>query len=551
MDAIYIYIIKANALIGIFFLVYHFLVQKETFYNSNRFFLLSGLVIATLFPLISIKKIIYIEPHKYEYSSIHSNSQLTSNPIVTEQINWDNIVQIIYSIVFILLILKIAIELVSFFKLIRNKKITISKPFALVDLNENINPFSFFKYIVFNSAKYSNSELQNIINHEKVHSKEKHSLDILIVKIFCSLFWFNPFIWLYKKAIIQNLEYIADQKAIQNTNDKKAYQMTLLKVVTDHNYLSITSSFYQSLIKKRIVMLNKNQSEKKNAWKYATILPVLIAFIAFFQIKVEAQEKLSKTRNQLNSNETNSITEMIWTKTTTDEEIKKDIQEMKKIGLNVGFSDLKRNSKGEIISIKVNFKDINGETGSLAFNNEKGINSIALRKEVDSNNQTSITLGQVKNIKKLQLSLQKQLSESDEIAEVPEVPEITEITEITEQQEIVEAPEAPEFPNLNNLPQAPSTPELPSLPNLTPPKNLNDKKAWEKYEMEMKKYEKAWNTPQMKKYQEEMAIYEKKMEEYEKNILPIYEKQMKKYEAEMKKYEVKMKKYEAELEAKH
>ncbi|MDI9310361.1 MAG: M56 family metallopeptidase [Limnohabitans sp.] len=539
MNDFHIYAIKVNALIGIFYLAYHFLVQKETFFNSNRFFLLAGLATATVLPLISIKKIVYIEAHKSEYSSINSSSHIKSNPIVTEHINWDNIGQIIYWGISILLILGIIIELISFFKLIRNKNITISKPFALVDLNENINPFSFFKYIVFNSAKYSNSELENIINHEKVHSIEKHSLDILVAKIFCSLFWFNPFIWLYKKAIIQNLEYIADQKAIQNTYDKKAYQMTLLKVVTDHNYLSITSSFYQSLIKKRIVMLNKNQSEKKNAWKYAIILPVLIAFIAFFQIKVEAQEKLMVPKNHSNSSETKSVSEMIWTKNATDEEIKEDIQEMKKIGLEVTFSNLKRNAKGEIISIKVNFKDINGETGGLEFANEKGINSIALRKEIDANNQTSITLGQTKDIKKLQLALEEQLAQTSELETLAEL------------EDIPEAPEVPALPDLGNMPQAPISPELPSLPNLTPPTDPDDKKAWDKYETEMKKYEKAWNTPQMKKYQEEMAIYEKKMKQYKKNVLPSYEKQMKKYEAEMKKYEAKIKKYEADLEMKH
>ena len=91
--------------------------------------------------------------------------------------------------------------------------------------------------------------------------------------------------------MIQNLEYIADQKASQLIDDKKVYQKALLKVVTHQNCLSITNHFYQSLIKKRIVMLNKNQSHKRNSWKYALILPALVAFILLFQIKVIAQER--------------------------------------------------------------------------------------------------------------------------------------------------------------------------------------------------------------------------------------------------------------------
>jgi hypothetical protein len=96
---------------------------------------------------------------------------------------------------------------------------------------------------------------------------------------------------LYKKAIIQNLEYIADKKAMSQIEDKKEYQRALLKVVTHQNSISITNQFYQSLIKKRIVMLNKNQSHKRNSLKYALIIPALIGFVVLFQIETIAQEK--------------------------------------------------------------------------------------------------------------------------------------------------------------------------------------------------------------------------------------------------------------------
>jgi hypothetical protein len=101
--------------------------------------------------------------------------------------------------------------------------------------------------------------------------------------------------YLYKKAAIQNLEYIADSEAIAQIDDKKSYQMALLKVVSNQNCLPITNHFYQSLIKKRIVMLNKNQSNKRNLWKYVSIVPALVFFVLFFQIKVVAQEKVKET----------------------------------------------------------------------------------------------------------------------------------------------------------------------------------------------------------------------------------------------------------------
>jgi hypothetical protein len=218
---------------------------------------------------------------------------------------------------------------------------------------------------------YSDEELQSILLHEKVHSQQKHSFDVLIVKLFCTVFWFNPFVWLYKKAITQNLEYIADQKAIQLIADKKAYQKALLKVVSNQNCLSITNHFYQSLIKKRIVMLNKNQSNKRSSWKYALVLPLLGAFVIFFQMKVVAQEKESK-KQEITNKETPFF--IVIDKSTSEKDIKEYSTIVKSnYDGNLKFSKIKRNSNREIIGIKVGFKQKDGRSGATEISGTKPI----------------------------------------------------------------------------------------------------------------------------------------------------------------------------------
>ncbi|WP_395059334.1 M56 family metallopeptidase [Flavobacterium sp.] len=520
MDAIFIYFLKANLLIVIFYLAYYFLVQKETFFNSNRWFLLFGLFTSVLIPLFFIKKVVIIEASSLVETNLSSISSTNINPVITESIDWYSIMLIGYVIISIILVLKIVSELISFFKLIKNKKITVNKPFSMVDIEENINPFSFFKYIVFNSTKYSNSELENILNHEKVHSKEKHSLDVLIAKIYCTIFWFNPFVWLYKKAIIQNLEYIADQKAIQNIEDKKAYQMTLLKVVTDHNCLSITNSFYQSLIKKRIVMLNKNQSKQKNIWKYALVIPALVAFVIFFQVEVIAQEKIAHHKDR--SSGTKQISEMIWTKDTPDDEIKNDVQSMKKMGIDVIYSDIKRNSQGEITAIKISIKDKSGKTDSLQYTGDKPIRPIVLRKEIDENDNIKVSLGELAELD----NLNKELS----VLEPPTPP----------------TPPTPPMHNLENMPKPPTPPTFPTPPNVKAPENPNDKKAWKKFEEKMQKFEDAWNTKEIKEYEISMKAYEKEMESYEPDMT-AFEKEMKIFESKMEKFEEEMEVYQEKI----
>ncbi|SFA69287.1 Signal transducer regulating beta-lactamase production, contains metallopeptidase domain [Flavobacterium swingsii] len=524
MEAIFIYLLKANLLIDIFYLAYYFLVQKETFFNSNRWFLLSGLFTSVLIPLFFIKKIVIIEAPKLIATNLPSIKNTNINTVIDKSIDWYNILLVIYILISIILILKITSELVSFFSLIKNKKITVNKPFAMVDIDENINPFSFFKYIVFNSTKYSNSELENILNHEKVHSKEKHSLDVLIAKVFCTLFWFNPFVWLYKKAIIQNLEYIADQKAIKNIEDKKAYQMTLLKVVTDHNCLSITNSFYQSLIKKRIVMLNKNQSKQKNVWKYALVIPALIAFVIFFQVKVIAQEKITHHKDR--SSGTKQVSEMTWTKDTPDDEIKTDVQSMKKIGVEVNYSDLKRNSQGEITAIKIAFKDKSGKTGSLLYSGDTPIKPIVLRKEIDANDNTKVSLGELAELD----NLNQELS----IPEPPTPP----------------TPPTPPITKMVNMPKPPTPPTFPTPPNVKAPNDPNDKKAWRKFEEKMEKFEQAWNTEEIKEYENNMKAYEKEMEAYEPDMT-AFEKEMEKFESKMEKFEEEMEAYQERIHKSH
>ncbi|MES2748586.1 MAG: M56 family metallopeptidase, partial [Bacteroidota bacterium] len=266
MQELFIYLLKSSGLIAAFFLSYHFLLRKETFFTSNRWFLLAGLITSVALPLYFIKKIVFVERPKITTADLvalsnNSNSNATQTvPTLVESIDWMQVVAFGYVVVVLILVLKILFNVLSLFKLLHNQTIEKQETFAIVDLQENIAPFSFFNFIVFNSSLYTQNEMESILLHEKVHSKQKHSFDVLLVKLFCVLFWFNPFIWLYKKAIIQNLEYIADSEAIQLIEDKKVYQKALLKVVTHQNCLSITNPFYQSLIKKRIVMLNKNQS---------------------------------------------------------------------------------------------------------------------------------------------------------------------------------------------------------------------------------------------------------------------------------------------------
>lgn len=221
MHPLFIYLIKSSGLLIIFYFTYFFLLRKETFFVSNRWYLLVGLGTAVILPLLFYSQVIIVEPSAriIDWNKI---PVVTNKEAAVFTINWYLVLEAIYGIGILYLILRFSIEFYSLRNILKNKTIQRQANFKFIDTTDDIAPFSYFNTIVYNSAFYTASELANIIEHEKIHCNQKHTMDVLISRVFCILFWFNPFIWLYKKSIIQNLEFIADHEATKKNSRQKS-----------------------------------------------------------------------------------------------------------------------------------------------------------------------------------------------------------------------------------------------------------------------------------------------------------------------------------------
>ncbi|WP_125720930.1 M56 family metallopeptidase [Flavobacterium ustbae] len=388
MEAVFIYIAKSSSLMLMFYCAYYFLLRKETFFISNRWFLLSGLIVSVILPLLTYTKVIWTDAAPYTNADIQTEI-LNIPQNESANFNWTYTILGLYGLGLLVFIAKLAIDFYSLNSIIKGKKIKQQADFKFIDIKENIAPFSYFEYIVYNSSLYTPSELESIIEHEKVHSDQNHTLDVLISRIFSIIFWFNPIVWLYKKAITQNLEFIADSEASKKLSDKKAYQYTLLKITTHDNCVAITNHFYQSLIKKRIVMLNKNQSKKRNSWKYYTVIPALAAFVLLFQIEVIAKEKPQMAKEV--SKEIKSVDVYKIRKNSTDAELKEIKDKLKSI-YNIDFeaSQIKRNSNNELTSIKVNVKNGSQESQSIQTGGDDTIKDFGVIVITDENGNRKV-----------------------------------------------------------------------------------------------------------------------------------------------------------------
>ncbi|MBD3581120.1 M56 family metallopeptidase [Flavobacterium selenitireducens] len=395
METLALYLVKSAALMAMFLGAYHVFLKRETFFRSNRWYLLAGLATSIVLPLVTFKKVVFVEAPPVVFDEPAAPMQTlalsevdapvvayTALPEPASEVNWTYVLLVVYASVALILAIQFIRDFISLRKLLKGKAIQLRSGYKFVDVPENVAPFSYFNYIVYNSTMFSHDELINILEHEKVHSLQKHTLDVLFSRIICILFWWNPVVWFYKKAIVQNLEFIADSEAAKRIPDIKAYQFTLLKITTHTNCVSITNHFFQSLIKKRIVMLNKNQSSKWNSYKYLLIVPALAAFMVYFQVKVIAQEKHSDALFFKGAQEG---VEVVVDKNTTDAQLKQHAEALKKThGIKLKFSKVKRNSAGEIVSIKAEFKDENGKKGSTMVSGDKAIEPIRFFKTANN-----------------------------------------------------------------------------------------------------------------------------------------------------------------------
>jgi len=374
------YLLKASAVLFIFYACYQLFLQKETFFQANRWFLLSGLIISSLIPLIVIP--VYIEYTVTNTSNFIINTkEATPQIIIEEPFDYTQLLIWFYFTGIIFFFGKLSSEFLSLRNVLNSSKIRSSGQIKLLETKRNIAPFSFFNRIVYNPKQFEDEELTHIINHEKAHCKEFHSIDTIIAQISCILFWFNPIIWLYKKALQQNLEFIADLKAQQVSFCKKSYQTVLLKASVKNHQLAITNTFYTSLIKKRIVMLHKSKSSKINHLKMIFVIPLLGLFIMSFNTKEVYIEKPSEEKSIVDLIQPENI-EQLFNKdlTNTDlAEIKKDLSSK---GVTFKYSGIKRNKKGEITAIETEF-EYNGNSGIYTSKSDKIIEPFIFKTSKD------------------------------------------------------------------------------------------------------------------------------------------------------------------------
>ncbi|MFT3749527.1 MAG: TonB-dependent receptor plug domain-containing protein [Agriterribacter sp.] len=292
MPALIEYIIKLNICLAVVYLFYQLFLRRLTFYNWNRWYLAGYTVLSFIIPLVNIMP--SLQKQKLEGSvvlqwipaiGLGAEKQMNFFESLT---SWDWVIAAL-ALGSLLLLFRLMVRLFAFAKMKARAQILSDEATKIYQLDDKITPFSFGNAIFINTNLHDDRELEEIIRHEFVHVKQKHSIDILWCELLCILNWFNPVVWLIRHNVRQNLEFLADDKVLQNGLDKKAYQYLLLKVIGNQQF-AFTNHFNFSSLKKRIAMMNSIKSARLSIMRFLFLLPVIAVLLLSFrnEIKKEA-----------------------------------------------------------------------------------------------------------------------------------------------------------------------------------------------------------------------------------------------------------------------
>ncbi|MCC3154211.1 M56 family metallopeptidase [Hymenobacter sp. BT770] len=274
-----IYLLKANVALLLFALAYFGLLRRLTFFSLNRFYLLFALLFSAAYPLLPLPALFPAEaslPAAFvlvETSPVHS--AVVAGP-VAPAVDWEAGGLLLYAGGAAVLLGRLLVQLLSLWQLRRTSRpsVVLGQPIRV--LAGAVSPFSFWRTIYLNPLQHAGAELAAVLRHEQVHVRQWHTLDVLLAQVAQAMAWCNPAAWLLRRALLDNLEYLADHAALQTGLDRQAYQYSLLRLSQGVAGPSLVSHFTFPTLKNRVIMMNSPASALAQTGRYLLALPLAV-----------------------------------------------------------------------------------------------------------------------------------------------------------------------------------------------------------------------------------------------------------------------------------
>ncbi len=254
-----VYLFETGLCLSLLYLAYWLFLRKETYFNFNRVFLVGSILLALSVPMLHLNVIIPMGSslqdtalgivkfrNYYEELIRMSDADFGTEPGMSQSQEEDSgaeygmdaggtypversqgiipgssdrtgfysedvqsrrqfsparILMIIYIGGVIYFFIRFIYLVLRLYLLAQRNGVTRQEGFRMVEIKEEISPFSFFRFLFINNRSFNESELHNVLEHEKAHIRQKHSMDHLFVHGLAIFQWFNPFAWQMRSAL--------------------------------------------------------------------------------------------------------------------------------------------------------------------------------------------------------------------------------------------------------------------------------------------------------------------------------------------------------------
>ena len=312
-----LYVIKAAITLALLYSCFFLFLSKETFHRFNRCMLVGIMLISLVMPMFhfttehptTLNEEVYIVQNYIEHD--------TTPIIVTAQqaqgITWIQALTWIYMAGVVLMLILTLVQATSLIRFMSSGvRHTDTQGNTVILHNNDVPPFSIFRYIVMSVKDYESSR-QYILTHEQEHIRLGHTYDLLLLQGMKTLMWFNPFIWFLSRDLKAVHEYEADQAVINQGIDAKSYQQLLVMKVVGNRLQPFTNNLNHGSLKKRIVMMYQKPSNRWLMLKALCAIPVAALTINTFATPIETDpvEDMVKTLETTNVPAFNEVKETL------------------------------------------------------------------------------------------------------------------------------------------------------------------------------------------------------------------------------------------------
>ena len=317
----WIYLLKVNVGIALFYAFYKLFCCRDTFFHWRRVALLSFLGISFLYPFLNIQHWVQEQPSMNEladyYATFIDMEEITVTETASTYPTPDalTLLSYLYIIGVVVLGIRFLIQLVSIFRLVRKGQSVTVNGVRVISLSDEANPFSFFHWIFAYLPDLQGEGGKEILTHELTHVRQRHSIDVVFSELVNIVCWMNPFMWLMKAEIRLNLEYLADNKVAESLCNTKQYQYHLLGLANQNRQTGLYNHFNVSHLKNRIVMMNKKRTRTTGRIKYALFAPLTAALLLVSNI-----EAVARTTERIAEKVSITLTEEIQATPTIDQD---------------------------------------------------------------------------------------------------------------------------------------------------------------------------------------------------------------------------------------